>query len=120
MAVFGSGDSESRYAQEYSQNRAAIAKLAQAIREHPMNRLPEIDGQSMDRLTYVRRLAQETEAALALLDKEEEILGHMAKLVALDAMALDDRLADARVAADGGIDPARPVSVSGAADLFLN
>ena len=42
---------------------------------------------------YLRHLISETEAELQVLERENAILGYMAKLVALDAMALSELLA---------------------------
>ncbi len=57
-------------------------------------------------------------SSLALLDQEENILGYMAKLVALDAMALAEEVA----ADDGGDDGVEmgELSVSSAVDFFIN
>lgn len=119
--VFGSGAEQSKYAVGYAQNREAIERLSAAITAHPMNSMPELDGEKMDRKTYVRRLLEDTEAALALLDQEEELLGYMGKLVALDAMALHEEIVDL----DAGIDPnangtTQGVSAPGTVDLFIN
>ena len=85
---------ESKYAREYAQNLAAIDNLVQAIEHHPMNAAPELDGQAVSRQDYVRQLIAETEGGLALLDQEEKMLGFMAKLVALDARALEEEVID--------------------------
>lgn len=120
MDVFGSGGEQSRYSEKYAENRAAIQALAARIDAHPMNRMPVFDGEEMDRATYLKRLAEDSRATVALLDQEEELLGYMGKLVALDAMALHDEIATAEMEADG-IDPDRAgVDVSDTATLFLN
>lgn len=119
--VFGSGAEQSKYAIGYAQNREAIERLRTAIISHPMNRLPQLDGKELDRKTYVRRLLEDTQASLALLDQEEELLGFMGKLVALDAIALHEDIADL----DAGLDPAAEKGAQGVAapatvDLFVN
>ena len=48
----------------------------------------------MSKPEYVRQLIANTESALALLVQEDQILGYMAKLVALDATALTAAFAD--------------------------
>lgn len=120
MDVFGSGAEMSRYSEKYAENRAAIEALAAQIAAHPMNSMPVFDGEEMDRRTYLERLVQDSQTTVALLDQEEELLGYMGKLVALDAMALYEEIADAQ-AEELGIDPEESgVEVSDAARLFLN
>jgi len=120
MQVFGSGAEVSRYSEEYAENRLAIEALAARIDAHPMNQLPVFDGEAMDRETYLRRLVEDSHTTLALLDQEEEILGYMGKLVALDAMALHEEIAEQN-AIEMGIDPEDAgVDVSEAASIFLN
>ena len=93
MKVFGSGiGGESRYSQEYLKNMQAVQTLMAALKDHPMNAEAEIDGKQIGKKDYVRQLATNAEADMALLDQEETILGYMAKLVALDAMALAENL----------------------------
>ena len=63
----------------------------------------------------VRDLLAETEAGLAVLDQEEQIIGQLARLVALDAAALSAELEAASPAA-GQIPRAAPAD---ALELFL-
>ena len=49
----------------------AIQKLAQKINKHPMNRLPNIDGEKVDRKTYLRRLIQDQETEFAFYTQQE-------------------------------------------------
>lgn len=120
MDVFGNGAEMSRYSEKYAENRAAIDALAAKIAAHPMNQMPVFDGEEMDRATYLKRLAEDSRTTLALLGQEEELLGYMGKLIALDAMALHDEIATAQ-AESQGIDPEDAgVEVSSAARLFLN
>ncbi len=86
---------ESQYSQQFASNIAAIDSLSRAIEEHPMNRGPEIDGVAVTREAYLRQLIAESQAELELLGQEQTILGYMAKLVALDANALSEQVADA-------------------------
>lgn len=81
---------ESKYAREYANNVQAIETLVQAINAHPMNAAAELDGQAITKEAYVRHLIAETEADLAIVDQESQILGFMAKLVSLDALALSE------------------------------
>ena len=85
---------ESKYAKQFVNNIAAINSLSRAIEQHPMNRRPEINGVTVTREVYLRQLIAETQAEIELLGQEKAILGHMAKLVALDATALSQDVAD--------------------------
>ena len=83
---------QSRYAQEYAKNVVAIERLLQAINRHPMSAGAEINGQPVSKKEYLHQLLAESEAELQIIDQEETVLGYMAKLVALDALALNDLL----------------------------
>jgi len=85
-----SSASESRYAREYTKNLSAVQELLAAINTHPMNAAPAIDGRPMTRAQYLRQLIAENEGNLAIVGQERAILGHMAKLVSLDALALSE------------------------------
>ena len=86
---------ESKYSQQFATNISAIDSLSRAIEEHPMSRGPEVDGVPVTREAYVRQLIADAQAELELIGQEETILGYMAKLVALDATALSEEVADA-------------------------
>ncbi len=86
---------DSRYSREYGKNLTAMETLARAIDDHPMNAQPVIDGQAVTKGDYVRQLIADTDAEIALIQQEEMILGYMAKLIALDATALSEQVADA-------------------------
>lgn len=112
MALFADGAAaESRYGAEYRRHAQAAEQLVAAINAHPMNRAPELDGRSVDRPELLRHLAAQAEAELALLDQRELVLAYMAKLVALDAMAMADEV-DVRAAATGDRPEARDVSAA--------
>ncbi len=91
MVLFRSSvTSESRYGRDYAKNVAAIESLVHAINRHPMNAKAEIDGKPVSKQDYLRQLAAENEAELATVQQEEGILGYMAKLIGLDALALSE------------------------------
>jgi hypothetical protein len=99
MKLFNSSTaSQSKYGKEYSKNMAAIESLVSTINSHPMNAQPEFEGQPLSKQEYLRQLIAEGTSSLAVLDQEETILGYMAKLVALDAMALSEGLIDNMIA----------------------
>lgn len=110
---------ESKYSQQYAQNKTAIEQLVARIDGHKMNEMPVSEnGVILTREEHVRRMVADVQTELAVLDQEETILGYMAKLVALDAMALaeeglDEELLDSDVA-QNSLTPAKNVS------FFLN
>lgn len=90
--------SQSRYAREYARNLTAVQELAAAINAHPMNAAPAIDGRPVTQGEYLRQLIAENQGNLAIIAQERAILGHMAKLVSLDALALSEGIAGAAYA----------------------
>ena len=119
MKLFGNAAmTQSKYSQEYATNVASIERLVAAIGSHPMNRRAEIDGKVVSKQDYLRQIMSESEADIALLEQEETVLGYMAKLVALDAMALSDAVV-AEETATGDALPAQAASVNGAIDFFV-
>ncbi len=112
-------EGESKYQKDYAKNMAAIEQLVQAIKEHPMNVEPEIDGQPVSKPDYLRQLIAQNEANLAIVDQEENILGYMAKLVALDAMALSEEVSGGEFA-DGVVGEDGEFSLSSSVDLFIS
>jgi hypothetical protein len=55
MVLFRSSvTSESRYAQDYAKNVAAIESLVHAINRHPMNAKAEIGGKPVGKQDYLR------------------------------------------------------------------
>lgn len=109
----------SRYATQYSKNMAAIESLMVAINNHPMNRSPSIDGMPVTREEYLRSLIAEAQGELALAQQEEAILGHMAKLVSLDALALAEGIGEAEEDAVYAEGPEPQKQVSEVIDLFI-
>lgn len=111
--------SESRYAREYAKNLSAVQELVAAINAHPMNAAPAIDGQPVTRAEYLRQLIAENQGELAVVDQERAILGHMAKLVSLDALALSEGIdSDAYAEIDIDADEDGPNQVTSAVEFF--
>lgn len=118
-ALFRSGMApNSRYAKEHARNVAAIDRLRQAISAHPMSRSSDPVLQDMSKREYLSHMMIEAEANLAVLAQEEQVLGFMAKLVALDAMAFAEELEDAEPVA-GSTLHAKAVDLSTAVQLFI-
>ena len=107
---------ESRYATKYGENQAAITKLMARLERHPMNGQAMIAGAPVGKAGWLREMVAETESELALLEQERVILGHMAKLVAFDALALSEEAMDAELADSDLPAEAGP---AGAVNLFL-
>jgi hypothetical protein len=107
---------DSRYSREYGKNLTALETLMRAIDDHPMNAQPAIDGQTVTKADYVRQLIADTDAEVALIQQEGTILGYMAKLIALDATALSEQVADAeRVDSD----VTKSTGITAAVDFFV-
>ena len=79
---------QSRYSTEYTKNFSAAKVLLAAIEAHPMNAKLRHQGKPVSKPSYLRHLIADAEAELALINQEKEIIGYMAKIVSLDAMAL--------------------------------
>lgn len=118
MKLFADGAAaESRYGSEYRRHARAIDQLVAAINTHPMTQAPEVDGRSVDKREFLRHLATRAEADLALLDQQDLVLAYMAKLVALDAIAMADEVSDREAR-----NTSRPETrdVSAAVGFFVN
>ena len=109
----------SRYQSQYGKNLQKIAELKRAISDHEANAEPSIDGQTVSREAYVRHLLANAEAQRSIIEQEHLMLNYMARLVSLDAKALEQSLLSgpeqqyAELAADDPIRPART------ADFFI-
>ena len=120
LKLFGSAAiGESRYSKAFSKNMAEIEKLRLAIESHPMNAGAEVDGQEVTKQDYVRHLIADNQTTLAIIDQEESILGYMAKLVALDAMALSEEVADKNIFGDDVVDENGDIDLTSAVDFFI-
>ena len=118
MKLFGTpATPDSKYSREYSRNLSALNTLIAAIQAHPMTARQDADEGPLSKPEYLRRLIADNQADRALLDQEGEILGYMAKLVALDATALAEDLAPEEPA---DADVAEGASVTVAVDLFVH
>jgi len=83
---------ETTYAREFAANFAAIEALTLAIQSHSMNESAMDQDSNLTKREYLLQMIADVEAELSLLDQQEKIIGHMAKLVALDAMSLSEEL----------------------------
>ena len=83
-----------QFGEDYAANRQAIESLRSAIANHPLNQTDGGIDAPRNKIEELQRLAMSVEAQLAILDMEDEVLGHMAKLLSLDAMAFAEEVAE--------------------------
>lgn len=83
---------QSNYAQEYDANFQKIKQLQLAISQHALSRNQFDADEQLTRESYIRELLANAEADFSLLNQEDEMLGYMARLVAMDAQALQIEL----------------------------
>lgn len=83
----------SPYADEYATNLAQIDQLKDKINQHKANAAPMIDGAQVSSEEYIRQLLHDASMHQSLLDQEGLMLSYMARLVALDAQALEYQMA---------------------------
>ncbi len=96
-----------------------MQELVAAINAHPMNAAPAIDGLPVTRAEYLRQLIAENQGDLAIIGQERAILGHMAKLVSLDALALSEGIGnDAYAEVDIDETEEAPSQVTSAVEFF--
>lgn len=87
----GYAGAQTRYSTEYNNNMNAIKQYQAAIAAHDLSQ-GEAEG-SQSREQYVRELLSNIESDRALLEQEREMVRYMARLVSLDAQALQFELA---------------------------
>jgi len=83
---------ETNFSKVFEKNMAAISALKDAIASHRMQSRLGLDS-GATKSDVLRQLMLDTEADLALIGIETELLGHMAHLLSLDAMALAEDVA---------------------------
>ena len=83
---------ETNFSKAFDKNMAAISALKDAIANHRMQSRLGLDS-GASKADMLRQLMLDTEADLALIEIETELLGHMAHLLSLDAMALAEDVA---------------------------
>jgi hypothetical protein len=105
----------SKYSKEYSQNVSALNTLVAKIEAHPHKAKLNITGDAKTKPDFLRQLLTETEGDYQVLQQESEIIGLMAKLVALDGMGLQETLSEGTDMIKSTTSPAK---VSDAVNLF--
>ena len=91
---FSTNLEESKFGSEYAENRAAIEQLRSAISKHPANQDTAVNDKQFTKTDELNGLMLGAEAELALLSMEEEVIGYMARLLSLDAMAFAEKVAE--------------------------
>lgn len=86
--------STSKYSKEYSDNVSALNALVAKIEAHPHKAKLDITGDAKTKPDFLRQLLNEAEGDYQVLQQEAEIVGLMAKLVALDAIGLQETVSD--------------------------
>lgn len=86
-------EKSSPYTDEYSKNLSQIENLKMAINRHQANQSPTLNGVEITSEEYLRQLLMSVSTEQSLLDQETLMLSYMAKLVALDAQALEYEVA---------------------------
>jgi hypothetical protein len=105
------------YADEYAANLSQIEQLKSKINQHQANAAATLDGEEVSSQEYLRQLLHSASMHQSLLDQEALMLSYMARLVALDAHALEYQMAyNETGAADNKPHVAK---ASRAVDLFL-
>ena len=83
---------ETNFSKAFDKNMSAISALKGAIANHRMQSQLGLDS-GASKTDMLRQLILDAEAELALVEIETELLGHMAHLLSLDAMALAEDVA---------------------------
>ena len=110
LEVFGrSTMPDSKYNIEYQSKQTALNKLMAAYENHVMNKDPVLDGQEMNKRSYLQLMISDAQKDAALLDQQKDIITYMARLVALDAMALSEEVTVAATA-NGVIAAPKPIN----------
>ena len=86
-------EKSSPYTDEYSKNLNQMEKGKRAINRHQTNKSPSVNGVDISSEEYLRQLLMAVSTEQSLLDQEALMLSYMAKLVALDAQALEYEMA---------------------------
>lgn len=116
-AILPSGE-QSEYATKYASNISHIGELKNAIRQHVANSAPSVDGREVGREEYVRQLIFSIESEKALLKQEGEMIFLMARLVSLDAQAMEQELSIADLQSNQ--DKIASMPLGNAVEFFTN
>ena len=96
--------SDSRYNTEYTGMLSQIQQLQKKINNHIGNKEPMVDGKIVDKEEYLAAMIHDAEVELALLKQEDQLIGLMSKLVALDSRVLSEEVAAQAALDDNGLE----------------
>jgi hypothetical protein len=84
---------KSKYFEQYQVNKDAVAKLKLAIQNHPMSNKAALSKDPKNKMDAINNYIHNIETEIAVLEMKEEMINYMAKIVALDAMSLAEKVA---------------------------
>ena len=89
--------SGSKYFEQYQVNKNAINSLKLAIEKHPMSTQNILSKDPKNKMEVIRSYIHNIETEIAVLEMKEQIINYMAKIVALDAMQLAEKVSEINV-----------------------
>ena len=84
---------KSKYFEQYQINKDAVKKLKLAIQNHPMSYKNSLSNDPMNKMDAINNYIHNIETDIAVLEMKEQMIHYMAKIVALDAMNLAEKVA---------------------------
>jgi len=83
----------SKYFKQYQINKDAVKKLKLAIEKHPMSSKNTLYKDPSNKVEAINNYVHEIDTEIAVLEMKEQMINYMAKIVALDAMSLAEKVA---------------------------
>ena len=83
----------SKYFKQYQINKDAVKKLKLAIEKHPMSSKNILYKDPLNKVEAINNYVHEIDTEIAVLEMKEQMINYMAKIVALDAMSLAEKVA---------------------------
>ena len=88
---------KSKYFEQYQVNKNAINTLKLAIEKHPMSTQNILSKDPKNKMEAIRSYIHNIETEIAVLEMKEQIINYMAKIVALDAMQLAEKVSEINI-----------------------
>ena len=83
----------SKYFKQYQINKDTVKKLKLAIEKHPMSNKNILYKDPLNKVEAINNYVHEIDTEIAVLEMKEQMINYMAKIVALDAMSLAEKVA---------------------------
>jgi hypothetical protein len=83
----------SKYFKQYQINKDAVKNLKLAIEKHPMSNKNILYKDPLNKVEAINNYVHEIDTEIAVLEMKEQMINYMAKIVALDAMSLAEKVA---------------------------